>query len=283
MSRLHDQLVRHIHACRSATIPGQRVPFRTAGRQVGWILHEDAQALRAYGAELDQAGGGVTVAPDALQSAMHALSKAGRFRWRDERFDVRGHDGSGPVLATVDRGALPVLGIVAWGAHLNGLVRRGNGDWHLWVGRRADDRPLDPGKLDNLTAGGVPAGLTPLQTLFKEGQEEASLPEALLRGAAPVATIGYEVERAEGLRRDRLACFDLVLPDSFEPIAQDQEIAGFALWPIQDVLDRVLCTDDFKFNVNLVLIDLFIRLGIVQGDDALRLGRALYPDRLQAA
>ena len=32
---------------------------------------------------------------------------------------------------------------------------------------------------------------------------------------------------------------------------------------VEAVLDRVRTTDDFKFNVNLVLIDLFQRLGMI--------------------
>ena len=76
------------------------------------------------------------------------------------------------------------------------------------------------------------------------------------------------MERAEGLRRDRLHCFDLSLPDDFLPTPHDNEIEGFELWAIELVLDRVRETDDFKFNVNLVLIDLFLRTGLV--DPALR-------------
>jgi thiamine pyrophosphokinase len=69
------------------------------------------------------------------------------------------------------------------------------------------------------------------------------------------------MERAEGLRRDRLHCYDLMLPESFEPHPVDGEVAGFELWPIQRVFDAVRDTDEFKFNVNLVLIDLFERFG----------------------
>jgi hypothetical protein len=34
-------------------------------------------------------------------------------------------------------------------------------------------------------------------------------------------------------------------------------------------------TDDFKFNVNLVLIDLFLRLGLFPADETRRLREAL--------
>jgi hypothetical protein len=40
-------------------------------------------------------------------------------------------------------------------------------------------------------------------------------------------------------------------------------------------MDEVATTQNFKFNVNLVLIDLFMRRGLVTGDDARTLRRAL--------
>ena len=43
------------------------------------------------------------------------------------------------------------------------------------------------------------------------------------------------------------------------------EVAGFELWPIERVVNAVRATDDFKFNVNLVLIGLFGRLGMIEG------------------
>ncbi len=41
------------------------------------------------------------------------------------------------------------------------------------------------------------------------------------------------------------------------------EVEAFELWPIERVFATVRDGDDFKFNVNLVLIDLFIRLGLL--------------------
>ena len=151
--------------------------------------------------------------------------------------------------------------------HVNGLVRRADG-LHVWIARRAADKLLDPGKLDHITAGGVPAGLTPEQTLVKEAAEEAAIPASLASQARHVATIGYAMERPEGLRRDLLHCYDLDLPEDFMPQAADGEVASFELWPIARVLQTVRDTDDFKFNVNLVLIDLFLRQGLVAEPEA---------------
>ena len=247
-------ILRHVAACNTAVLPGDRLPFRVAGTQVGWVTPAFATRLTAQSAGLD------VPAPD-LPGLARALADAGAYGWRGEAFDVRAHP-DGPALATIDRGALPSFGIGAVGVHLNALVERADGPW-LWVARRAADKRLDPGKLDHLVAGGVPAGLSPWETLLKEANEEAGLPPDLVAAARPVGTVDYAMDRPEGLRRDRLHCYDLVLPPSFVPEARDGEVEAFELWPMQAVLDRVRGTDDFKFNVNLVLIGLFRRLGML--------------------
>ena len=47
------------------------------------------------------------------------------------------------------------------------------------------------------------------------------------------------------------------------------------LWPLQAVLDEVRRSNTFKFNVNLVLIDLFLRKGLLDPAEALELRAAL--------
>ena len=197
----------------------------------------------------------------ALPAVARRLSDAGCYRWRREAFDVRAEP-DGPVLAQLDRGALPSFGVMAVGVHVNGLVRRADG-LHVWIARRAANKLLDPSKLDHIVAGGVSAGFTPAETLVKEAAEEAAIPASLAREAVPVATIAYAMERPEGLRRDLLHCYDLDLPEDFSPRAADGEVEAFELWPIARVMQTVRDTDDVKFNVNLVLIDLFRRQGLI--------------------
>ena len=247
---IRDGLKRHIAACNNVSLPGRRQRFHVAGEPVGWLLPEAAAVV------------GTHVAANDLAGCVQALIASGQCRWRNEDFDVRAHP-EGSVLATIDRGALPVLGIEAVGVHLNGLVQ-GPGGLQMWIGRRALDKRLDPGKLDHIVGGGVPAGLGPAETLVKEAGEEAGIPAALAAQAMHRGVISYAMERPEGLRRDRLHCYDLMLPNNFEPYPVDGEVIDFELWPIRRVLETVRDTDDFKFNVNLVLIDLFARLGLVE-------------------
>ncbi len=251
--------MRHLRAGRFA-LPGGRVKFWLGDAAVGWVTAEAAALLAARSC---RAGADGVVLDDvaALPALVTRLADGGAFRLRSEDFDVRSAPGT-PPIGKIDRGALPWFGLRAEGVHMNGLVQRADG-LHLWVARRAADKRLDPGKLDHIVAGGIPAGLTPAQTLVKEAGEEAGLDADLVAQARCQSVIDYVILRAEGLRRDRLHCYDLYLPEDFRPVPHDGEVAGFELWPMDRVLRSVAATDDFKFNVNLVLIDLFGRLGLI--------------------
>lgn len=268
----------HVRSCNNATLPGGRLPFHIGPAQVGWVAPEFGRALAGMPA-VEAAAGGITLHDAAaLPSLARAMSERGFYRWRTEAFDVRADPG-GPVLAQIDRGAIPAFGIQATGVHLNGLVHRPDG-LHVWVARRARDKLLDPGKLDHIVAGGVPAGLTPMETLLKEAGEEAAIPPALAAQARQVAMFSYAMERPEGLRRDVLHCFDLDLPLDFVPHAADGEVESFELLSLSALVTTVRDTDAFKFNVNLVLIDLFIRYGQIAGEDAAILRAALPAGRI---
>lgn len=264
---------RHIDACNTAHLPGERLRLRIAGQTVGFVDPGFADVLAAFAAVRRAADGLTVIDPAALPTIGRAVAEAGHCRFRDEAFDVRAA-ADGPALAQIDRGALPKFGIRAVGVHVNGLVRRPDG-LHLWVGVRAANKALDPGKLDHLVAGGVPAGLTAEQTLIKEAGEEAGLSPDVAAEARRVGRVSYAMAREGGLRRDVLLCYDLDLPEDFTPHPVDGEVARFGLWPIARAFAAVRDGDDFKFNVNLVLIDLFLRLGLIGGDEAAELRAGL--------
>jgi 8-oxo-dGTP pyrophosphatase MutT (NUDIX family) len=262
-----DRLLAHIAACHNAVLPGGRVAFRIGAAQIGWLRPEFAAALPlprdAHGVQLADA--------TRLPALARDLAARGVLGWRGEAFDVRASP-EGPALTEIDRAALPAFGLWAAGSHVNGLVRRNDGIW-LWVARRAADKAIDPGKLDHIVAGGVPAGLSPWQTMLKEAAEEAAIPAALAAQAVPVGRLAYAMERPEGLRRDVLHLYDLWLPEDFIPRPRDGEVESFALWPLARVLATMAEGDAFKFNVSLVLIDLCLRHRLIE--PASMEGRAL--------
>jgi 8-oxo-dGTP pyrophosphatase MutT (NUDIX family) len=265
------KLLSHITACQTACLPGERLAFYLGDVLAGYVQPEFGERLAAVSRKVSLSDR-VVLAPSAA-IALNEIALAAGCRVRGEDFDVRAAI-DGPVLALLDRGALPDFGVMGVGVHVNGLVKRLDG-WHLWVGKRAADKKLDPGKLDNLVGGGVAAGHTAFETLLKEAAEEAALPEDMAKTATLQGRFSYNMERPEGLRRDVLYVYDLILPEDFEPHPADGEVEHFELWPLAKVFEAVRETDAFKFNVNLVLIDLFIRFGLVEGEDAAMLRRAL--------
>ena len=83
------------------------------------------------------------------------------------------------------------------------------------------------------------------------------------------------------LRDDTLFVYDLELPADFVPRNHDGEIADFRLMPLSEVERLLAETEDFKFNVGLVIIDFLIRHGYLTPDDpqysALALGVSRRP------
>lgn len=274
---------RHVTACNNIASPAHLLRFRVGEAQVGWVGVDMARALAFYPRDFHFDHQGVALAgrlraPGARSQALalvaRGLAGRGHLTLRGEAFDVRATP-EGPVLAQLDRGALPAFGVMSQGVHLNGFVRRPDGP-HLWVGWRSAAKPVAPGQMDNVVAGGIPAGLSPDETLVKEAAEEASIPPELARAAQLVGRVSYVMATPEGLRRDVLHCYDLELPEGFTPTPHDGEVDRFELWPAAALLAEVRDHDRVKFNVNLVLIDFFLRHGLIDpaapGAAALRAG-----------
>jgi hypothetical protein len=199
---------------------------------------------------------------------------------RNESYPVATAFGDDPMLQ-IERAAVPLFGVRAFGIHLNGYVRSGN-DTLMWVARRSMNKPTYPGKLDQLVAGGQPVGISLSDNLVKECREEAFMPEALARQAVSFAPISYCFESDRGLHPNVLFCYDLELPIDFQPHNTDLEVEQFHLWPIERVMDIVATTDDFKANCSLVAIDFFIRHGFLTSrhPDYLELMDLLYRPHL---
>ena len=162
----------------------------------------------------------------------------------------------------IDRACAPYFGVRAYGQHLNGFVRAPGG-LKLWVARRAANRRLFPNRLDNLVAGGLPWGLRLADNLRKECREEAGMPDRLADQARAVGAVSYCMESPRGLKPDVMYCYDLELPEEFVPRCTDGEVQSFELQPVEQVMETVRETDEFKLNCNLVIIDFLIRHGLL--------------------
>lgn len=263
-----------IKACNTRDLSHFR-PFQVGGVHVGFVRDDMASALKPY-AEVFSVDEHAVVLRERLTSfeartravgrVLKDLAKRGFLKgWRDEAYAVTPAFGA-PALFVMERAAVPLFGVRAYGVHMNGFVRKA-GRYRMWVGRRSRDKPTYPGLLDNTVAGGLPYGMTAFECLGKECEEEAGIPAELSRQAVPVGAITYCAETHEGLRPDVQFCFDLELPETFRPVCHDGEIEDFMLMPIEEVAAIVRDSEQFKFNCNLVIIEFLVRRGLIGPDE----------------
>ena len=271
----------HVAACNRHE-PSAFVNWSIAGQRIGYLHLNHIEPVLRFGdvftidgdprdgADLLMVGKTPAERTQAMAELLDQLVGAGVLpRLRGEQYAVKQH-WHAPSLMTIDRDAVGFFGIPAFGLHVNGIVPPANGDpreARMWIARRNPTLRIAPGKLDNLVAGGQPAGLTLMQNLIKEAAEEAAIPEPLAATARPVGAVSYTMDVPDGVKRDTMFVYDLILPPDFAPTNTDGEVDTFTLMDLDQVAARVRQTDDFKFNVNLVIIDFLIRHSLLTPDD----------------
>lgn len=250
-------------------------PLMVDGTRMGWVAPERAEYLaQAHRDMFSMSKGQISFAahlatPDARSRAIAEIAgplvKSGFTPMLHGELYAAKTTWTAPEVFQLDRSLVPGFGLRAYGVHLNGFVRTSKGI-SLWVGHRARDRTVEPGKVDNMVAGGQPAGLSLIENVIKECGEEAGLAPALAARAVPVGAIRYAFNTRSGLRNDTMFCFDLEVPADVTPVSVDGEMSSFTLMPVEEVLALVRETETVKFNVNLVIIDFAIRHGVLTPD-----------------
>lgn len=208
-------------------------PLRVEGHIFGWV-HADwcARLLQAPTPFNLEAGAIEIVArlPSfaSRSAALAAWSESARERWalpgwRDERIVVR--DGDRPLFS-IERALARPLGLQLRSAQANVWCLTVAGPL-LWIAQRAQHKPVEPGKLDALVAGGIAGFDEPFATLVRECAEEAGIGEALARQAVAAGTleISYttQYDGLDALHREHITLFDLELPAHVIPVPLDGE------------------------------------------------------------
>ena len=260
-----------IRACNNVQDFSAFRPFVVAGRRVGWVGQGFARELARFGDTFRIENGSIGLVPglddyaartEAVDAALRALEADGHFpAWRGEPYPVGTGWGSEPLFE-MERACVPRFGVTAFGVHINGFVRRRDG-LHLWIARRAYDKPTYPGQLDNMIAGGQPVGLGLMENVIKEAKEEAGVPARIARTARAVGAISYVHGADDGVKPDVMFVYDLEVPADFEPRNTDGEAESFTLLPVEEVMRITADTAEFKFNCAVVNIDFFVRHGLI--------------------
>ena len=190
--------------------------------------------------------------------------------WRDELWPV--YNDVGGLVCNIERSAAGLFGVNRYGVHLTGFVRSPESSHGLkiWIPKRSASKSTFPGMLDNTVAGGLMTGEDPFECVVREADEEASLPESLVRNSATlVGTITYVYvtdQRAGGesglIYPECQWVYDLEIPAAVVPTPKDGEVESFDLCTVEEIRDQ-LSEGRFKPNCAVVMIDFFIRHGIL--------------------
>lgn len=249
------------------------MPFVIEGQSVGMLKRSFCEHLQPFKSVFDIGDSVSFVAGlDEMQQRNQAIEAVVAMLLEQriieyvlhEPYPVKGNREE--VFFVIDRAMVPYFGFRSYGQHLNGFVRK-SGRLHVWVGQRAQDRRIFPGMLDNLVAGGLPHGLSLQDNLIKECHEEAGMPRELAILSRPVGAITYNGLSPRGYKPDTLYCYDIELPEEFQPLNTDGEVEKFELMPVEEVFDIVRLQQRFKPNCNLVMIDFFVRHGLIDAQD----------------
>jgi 8-oxo-dGTP pyrophosphatase MutT (NUDIX family) len=245
----------------------ERVPLRWREHPIGSVAREHLPHLAAWPRWLALSKGAVELLapePDRAMADVNATLRAQGLilGWRDESFAVHSlHDGA-PLLA-IERAAARFWATLTLGAHCNGFVADAHGQpSQLWIARRALNKPTDPGLLDNLIGGGVPAGQTPREAVLREGFEEAGLLPPQMAGLATGPVLRLHRDIAEGCQLEDLHTFDLRVPPLWRPHNQDGEVAGFECLPVAEAL-RLALGQAMTVDAALVTLEFGARHGLL--------------------
>ncbi|KAH7171540.1 NUDIX hydrolase domain-like protein [Dactylonectria macrodidyma] len=194
--------------------------------------------------------------------------------WRNELWPV--YSRKGELLFSMERAAMGLIGTMRYGVHMIAYVRDESAPHglRLWIPTRAADKSTFPGMLDNTVAGGLMTAEDPFECVIREADEEASLPDAVVRSRAKfVGNVTYiyitdadKIGEGGFIYPECQWVYDLELPADVVPQPKDGEVAKFELCDI-DRVKRDLAQGSFKPNCAVVTLDFFIRHGIMTKDN----------------
>ncbi|KAJ3282850.1 hypothetical protein HK104_010680 [Borealophlyctis nickersoniae] len=266
----------------TAPSPSVGLPLLIGQTPVGWVCPQVISLLTDHPTVFQLHSTYITLnpaltTPDARTQAIDTILRQWKAEqkfvclkgWRDEAYDVFADAANGrrEVVMRIERSAVGVLGMRAYGCHLNGYVRDASGDVKMWIARRSETKQTYPGMLDNLVGGGLPAGTKPHDNIVKECHEEANIPASLARKARPVGATTFFLDSEErGWIPDTEYIYDLELPADFVPTPVDGEVQAFYLWSLEEVKEH-LHLGEFMPESGLVIVDFLVRHGYMNASN----------------
>ena len=247
----------------------------------GWVDDARAARIAAFADVFAVRHDGIAFVPtiDSAPARTAALERVARTleaegslsAWRDERYAVASEFGAAPWFL-LERAAARYFGIHTYAVHVNGLVRRGD-EIAMWIARRSPTKAIDPGMLDNLVGGGIAHGQSIACAVLKEAWEEAGIPPDAAVTASPAGEVRVCRELADGLERETIFVYDILLASDFTPACQDGEAVEHRLVALRNagvLIANETGPDVVTINASLVILDCLLRRGAIALDAPLR-------------
>ncbi|WP_373975369.1 DUF4743 domain-containing protein [Chitinibacter sp. SCUT-21] len=204
-------------------------------REAGWLEPDTARVLTQLNPAFEMSESRVTLRakPDTIEAQMSAaalhLREVGLIKvWRNECYAVHPQNAHGEPdltcsLFKLERGAFRRFGLTSQAAHINGICTDGT----LWIARRSSTKGIDPNRLDNLAAGGIPYNESPFDCAIRELAEEAGLSDFTKSQLQLTGQVHTRRNEIDGTHDEILHCYDLTLSPNVQPVNQDGEVAEF--------------------------------------------------------
>jgi 8-oxo-dGTP pyrophosphatase MutT (NUDIX family) len=249
-------------------IPQDLLPVQLNDQIIGYVTHTIFVAIQNF---LDQEEQNINfihcanqkiiidaATPNLLSIELRILAQYLReihllTGWRDEEFsyiDEHAHE-----RFRVERTFFRAFGFHSRAIHINGYTH----NQQLWLARRSNTKHIDPNLLDNITAGGIGANETLLNSAYRELREEAGIVFELAQQLNPISSITVHRGLTDSsLHHETLYTYDLELPITFQPQNQDQEVSDFILVDYEEALKYVL-NEELTIDAGVVTADFLLR------------------------
>lgn len=231
-------------------LPAGLVPLRVDDVVIGH-LHPMRQALlRELWPELEAHDGGLRWSAAALdvdarsarigEVALALKARGAISGWRGEPYTCETPVADpctqrGEPLFRLERAAFRFFGLMSRAVHINGFLPGAR----LVCGRRALTKATDPGRLDNLAAGGLTADEDLVACARRELLEEAGVPMAVSAAVRARGALRSTRMEPEGLHDEVLHVFSLPLPAGFQPRNGDGEVSEFLTLDLESLAQRL--------------------------------------------
>lgn len=249
-------------------ISDEFIPIIYIQQTIGYLAPSTFRVIKDYLAQEQNAIAYIEVVNDQLQLingsphdltielqiiAQYLRSKNIITYWRDENFSFVRDDGH--EIFQLERAAFRYFGFQSKAVHINGFTSNGS----IWLAKRSANKAIDPGLLDNMTAGGISSGESIQSCAQRELWEEAGIAISQLKNLYPVGLL--ELKRPIPpleVHHETIYTFDIKLQDDWEPTNHDGEVDHFTQYSVDDVIELIF-TDALTKDAAIVTSDFILR------------------------